>query len=802
MAVASLDELRSDLGAGAAVLGQLVGKIRDVLPDLPEPAAVPPEEERFRLLDAMAQFLVARSRRAPVLLVLDDLQWADGSTVAMVRHLVRFAPRERILLLGAYPDVDLDPDHPLTDLLGVVAREVGYEHITLRGLDPAEVTQLLASLGGHEVEEKVGAAWVHQTEGNPFFIRELLRHLQEEGSLYQGPDGRWTTSKPLVQLGVPHRVREVVARRLARLSKATNQLLQAAAAFDGPFRFEVVEAMAGLSESDALDALDEALATHILVPAGPAETYIFVRTLIRQTVYRELSPSRQVRLHRRAAEALEVAAGGRSGPNLAGEIAVQYHHSRSLSGAERGIEPALLAADHAQARGGYDEAITLLRMVLDLLPEGDERHPRLLGRLAIVLAWALAFDEAVALAAEAGDALAEAEGKAAAAEYLSDAAYVTATAGGITQAWDLARTGLTYAGARNVGWARLASFDAERQAAEDPDYHGIPTDTAERREAARILREARLDPLGPGPMEGVFDTRSEAFESGNLVVLTVWAGEAERCLPMAEAEVREALAAGRIARAARGQAQVSACHSALGALDEARAALSDARALADRLGQPVGFVMVAQSSLALATNEGWDELATAVAPLRALRPPALAWIQGWISSVVARAAARRRDETEALSCLESLLPWLERAPAWTCLFPAIAAAAADTLWLLERTDHTEAIEQALRDKVITPDFRCLGTTGHLPLARLCALSGRHDEAVRWFVEARRVLAEARARPVLAICDHDEALMYARRAGPGDTERARPLLEAATAQFETLGMTGWLRSAAELSSSLG
>ena len=211
-------------------------------------------------------------------------------------------------------------------------------------------------------------------------------------------------------------------------------------------------------------------------------------------------------------------------------------------------------------------------MVLDLLPEDDERHPRLLGRLAIVLAWNLAFDEAVRVAAEAGDALAEAEGKAAAAEYLSDAAYVTATAGGITQAWDLAGTGLTYAGERNVGWARLVSFDAERQAAEDPDHHGIPTDTAERREAARILRAARLDPLGPGPMEAVFDTRSEALESGNLVVLTFWAGETEQCLPLAEAEVREALAAGRIARAARGQAQVAACHSALGALDEARAA--------------------------------------------------------------------------------------------------------------------------------------------------------------------------------------------------------------------------------------
>jgi class 3 adenylate cyclase len=802
VAVASPEELRADLGAGAATLSQLVGKIRDVVPDLPEPAPVPPEEERFRLLDAMAQFLVARSRRAPVLLVLDDLHWADGSTVAMLRHLVRFASRERILLLGAYPDVDLDPDHPLTDLLGVMAREAGYEHLTLRGLDPGEVTQLLAALGGHEVEEKVGAAWVRQTEGNPFFIRELLRHLSEEGALYQGPDGRWTTSKPLVELGVPQRVREVVARRLARLSKAANQLLQAAAAFDGPFRFEVVEAMAGLPETDALDALDEALAAHLIVPAGAAETYVFVRTLIRQTVYRELSPSRQVRLHRRAAEALEAAGPGHRNANQAGEIAVQYHHSRGLTGAERGVEPALAAVDHAQGTGGYDEAATLLRIALDLLPDGDDRHPRLLGRLGIVLAWALAFDEAVTVAAEAGDALAEAEGKAAAAEYLSDAAYVCAMAGGTTQAWDLARTGLTYASARDVAWGRLVSFDSERRAAEDPDYPGIPVDTGERREAARLLREAHLDPFAPGPMEGVFDRRAEALESTNLTVLSCWAGEMRRCLPLAEAETREAVVAGRLARATRGQALVSVCHSVLGNLDHARQALSEAVTLADRLGQPVGFVLQAQVQLALATDEGWDDLALTVAALRDSRPPALAWFQGWLSAVAARAAVRRRDTTEALACVDALLPWLERAPAWTVGLPAVADAAVETLWRLERLDHAPEIERSTLEKVMGPDFRFCGNDGRLALARLCALSRRYDEAVSWFAQARAVCSEQGARPRLAVCDHDEARMYARRADVGDAERARSLLDSACAQYEGMGMTGRLRSARELRRSVG
>ncbi|MGH9037275.1 MAG: ATP-binding protein, partial [Acidimicrobiia bacterium] len=754
------------------------------------------------LLDAMAQFLVARSRRAPVLLVLDDLQWADGSTVAMVRHLVRFAPRERMLILGAYPDLELDPDHPLSDLLGVVAREAGYEHLHLRGLDPAEVTRLLGALAGHDVEENVGAAWVSQTEGNPFFIQELLRHLVEEGSLFQDPEGRWTTSKPLADLGVPQRVREVVARRLARLSKDANQFLQAAAAFDGPFRFDVVDAMAGLPELDALDALDEALASRLVVPAGVAESYVFVRTLIRRTVYRELSPSRQVRLHRRAAEALEVAAGHHPAGALAGEIAVQYHQSRSLPGADRGAPFAVAAADQAQSTGGYDEAATMLRMALDLVAEDDSRRPRLLGRLGIVLAWALAFDEAVAIAAEAGDAIAEAETKGAAAEYLSDAAYVTALAGGITQAWDLARQGLTYAGARDVAWARLVSFDLERRAAEDPERTGVPIDSAERRESARILRDARLDPLGPAPMEAAFDSREEALQSANLIVLQLWGGQYAHCLPLLEAEATEAEALGRVARAARGWAQTAVCQVALGLLREGAASALRAEQLATRLGTPSLQLIGAKEALAVALDEGWEPLASLTTALADSTNPALAWGRGGMRSAAAQATAACGRAEEALEHVGRLMSWIEHAPSWTMGFPRMTAQAAGSLWRIERSDHADEIEHALREKVVAPDFRHAMVDGRHALALLCALTGRHEEAVGWFAEARMVLAEQHALPLLAICDHDEALMYARRGSSGDADRATPLLESARRQFESIGMTGWIRRADQLADRLG
>ncbi len=800
IALSAPEELRADLGAGAEPLSQLVPRIREVLPDLPEMPPVPPEEERFRLLDAMAQFFIARSRRAPVLLVLDDLQWADRSTVAMLRHLVRFAPKERILLLGAYPDIELDPNHPLSDLLGVVAREAGYEHVLLKGLGHADVTRLLAVLGGHDVEDSVGAAWLRQTEGNPFFILELLRHLIEEGSLYQDPQGRWTTVARLADLGVPQRVRDVVLRRLARLSKATNQLLQAAAAFDRSFRFDVVQVMAGLSELDALDALDEALATHVLVPTGAAETYAFIRALIRDTIHEGISPSRQVRLHRRAAEALE-AAPGLPVETQAEEIAVQYHRSRALAGAERGVEFALAAAAHAQATGGYDEAAGFLRMALDMAPEGDDRRPRLTARLAIVMAWALAFDEAVELALAAAGNIAEVEGKQAATEYLSDAAQVCMLAGNTLAAWKLAGPGLAYTNSRDIAWARLFSFDEERRAAEAPDYPGIPLESTERAEAARILRAARLDPLGPAPAEAVCASRDEALDSDNLVVQIYWAGEYVTSLPRFEAEAEDAERLGRLARAVRAWSGAASCHAALGRMGEARAALDRAGVLATRAGILVFPILWARDVVVGALDQGWDELADAYRPLVGLTNPAVAWAMGFILAVTTRAAARTGRPDEAMNMLVRLVPWLQRAPAWTSGLPVMACHGAETLWELERLDHAAVVEHALREKVVGPDFRHAMVDGRLGLARLCALSGRHEEAAGWFDDARGVVSRQGEVPLLAIADFDEALMYARRGAPGDRDRARPLLDSARSRFESLGMTGWLRRAEALSGRL-
>ena len=517
------------------------------------------------------------------MVLLDDLHWAERSTVALLRHLTRLAAPERLLLIGTYRDVDLDRAHPLTDALAAWPREAGYEHLRIESLDGEETAAFLAAAGGGpSIDLKVGAAWARETGGNPFFVLELLRHLIEEGTLYRGPDGRWTTAAPLRDLALPVAARDVALKRVSRLSEPTNRLLGVAAAFERAFRFDVVADLAGLSEDEGLDALEEAVGARIVEPSGDSESYAFTHAVIRHALYDGLVPSRRSRLHRRVAEAL-TAATAPAGVSAA-EIAVHYYRSVALPGAHLGVEPAIAAADHAQATGAYDEAATFVRMAIDMLPTGDARRPRLLGRLGIILAWALAFDDAVSVAAEAGDAIAEAETKQAAAEYLADAAYACANAGGTAQSWDLARQGLIYAGARDVAWARMVCFDHQRREAEDPDHRGIPLDSAERREAAAILLAAHLDPLGPAPMEAVFDSREEATASSNLIVQGVWAGEWDRCAPGLEAEALEAESLGRLSRAARAWASLAGAHIALGRLADARQTLERAQGLATRLG--------------------------------------------------------------------------------------------------------------------------------------------------------------------------------------------------------------------------
>ncbi len=218
----------------------------------------------------------------------------------------------------------------------------------------------------------------------------MIRHLLEERALGQDGSGALEASLPLV--AVPEGVRQVIARRCARLSDSAERMAMSASGFAGPFLFPVTAVAASLGDQAALAALDELLAAGLIRPAGGAERYEFVHALARQAIYDTLSPSRQARLHRRLAQALEAARQRVPACADPAEIVAQYARSQALPGASAGVAAALEAADLAQAAGAHETAVAFLATAADLAGPDDERLTTVRARLGLSLAWALRFD--------------------------------------------------------------------------------------------------------------------------------------------------------------------------------------------------------------------------------------------------------------------------------------------------------------------------------------------------------------------------------------------------------------------------
>jgi hypothetical protein len=800
--VADLEELRTDLGFGAPPLSRLVPTIRERLSDVPEPEALQPDEERFRLLDAVSQFLIAVSARHPVVLVLDDLHWADKGTIAMLRHLARFLARSQVLVIGAYRDVELDRQHPFAESLGALRRESNYERIVLKGLGSAEIAQLLEAIAEADVPEALVTAIGAETAGNPFFIREVLLHLVEEGKIFR-EDGQWTTALATEGMGIPEGVRQVIGKRLSRLSAEGNRLLSAACVFNGAFHFQIAATAAGLDDEAASSALDEALGAQLIRSSVDGDTYDFTHALIRHTLYAELNPSRQVRMHRLVADAMEHLWGDRSKEHAA-ELTYQFARSAALPGADRGGEFAIEAANCAETAYAHDEVVALIRIALDLLPIGDTRRPQLLGRLGLALAWTLNFEEALRASREAGKLIADAEGDQAATVYLRKAISALDMGGFERGAWALAKEGLRYSGERrDAAWVLFEAQDLGREEDEDANDPGLAPDSQRLRDLLNVAEHLLPEERREYDWLRRHASRAEilADPDAHRGELLFRGGEYRRCLPLYEEESARCQKKGQIAMALVAWAGVARCHTALGDFGSARAALDRATVLSRRLTGP-SFQMLnligAKHEMRIATDEGWQKVIPN--PDSSFEDSNIEnrWAAGAIRASVAYIFARLDRPKEALRLLATVWAALEISNAFAAeVYTPTACDTADTLWLSERTDHIEVIERNIREKVIGPDFRWPMRDARLSIARLCALQGRYGEAIDWFAKARVVLEEQGARPLRAIADFDEAFMFTRRRAAGDEARARPLLDAAIAQFQTIGMTGWLRRAEAL-----
>ena len=304
VAVCPLAQLSAQGAAGTDELRRLVPALDERLPARAPPVSVDREGERYRLFEAVGALLRRAAEARPVVLVLDDLHWADRPTLLLLRHLARHVCPPRLLMLGTYRDAEIGSEHPLRETLGDLSRDRGFARMSLGALDVDAAAQLVTSQAGQQSSELVQTLW-DETEGNPFFIGETLRHLAQSGELSAAAQPRALGSR-LSDLGIPDGVRDVIGRRIGLLSQRTQAVLATASVSGRTFEFAVLEHMSGRDQDELLEALEEAISARLIEeePAA-AGRYVFTHALIRETIYGGLMRTRRVLLHLRVGAALE-----------------------------------------------------------------------------------------------------------------------------------------------------------------------------------------------------------------------------------------------------------------------------------------------------------------------------------------------------------------------------------------------------------------------------------------------------------------------------------------------------------------
>jgi DNA-binding CsgD family transcriptional regulator len=356
-----------DLGDLLVLLPQL----ERLLPGLPRPEAADPETERYLLFSAVDRVLAAAAGAAPLLVMLDDVHWAGRQTLEMLRHLVRAGSAARLMIIATFRDGAADLSDPLAESLVDLQRSESVVRVRLGGLDTDGVEQFVAAALDQELDSELralAAAAAERSGGNAFFLGELWRHLLHHGVVTRQND-RWVVHRDIATVGAPDSVKDVVAGRMARLSRRARRLLELAAAAGQRVEFRVLSQSAGMSPDDVSAGLDELVDSGFLISVGDhLLTYQFIHALVRDTVEEVMSPSTQAGLHLRIAEALEqiYEADRRS---VYADLARHFGASAAVGGGDRGIRYGRLAAGQAKSTGAYDEATSHLEAVLRMLPE-------------------------------------------------------------------------------------------------------------------------------------------------------------------------------------------------------------------------------------------------------------------------------------------------------------------------------------------------------------------------------------------------------------------------------------------------
>jgi predicted ATPase/DNA-binding winged helix-turn-helix (wHTH) protein len=379
------EALRAMLGQEGPELGRMLPKLRRLVPDLSPPLQLAGEQARRHLFDSVCSFIARGSRICATLLILEDLHWADESTLALFNHLSQRYSELPLLIVVTHRTSAVDVNPTLARMLEALVRSRMATQIRLTGLPSADVADMLKGLSGQAPPTDIVGEFYKEIGGNPFFVEELYQYLSEEKRLFDGV-GNYHGKLKISEVDVPSNVRLVVGRRLGRIGDGAGKIVATAAVIGRSFTFELLEASTRVEAETLLDCLDEAEAVGLIRSTTEyAEPRLeFSHELIRQAILSQLSVMRCRRLHLEVAVAIE-----RMHPHTLNEhyAELAYHYTQTTD-ASKAVTYLHLAAVHATQHSAHIEAVNDLISGLELLkklPETVERD-RLELKMQIALA--------------------------------------------------------------------------------------------------------------------------------------------------------------------------------------------------------------------------------------------------------------------------------------------------------------------------------------------------------------------------------------------------------------------------------
>ena len=355
------EQLIVELGSGAASIAQVVPHIRSLLPDTPEPANLDSEQARFRFFDSVTTFLNRLSEQHSLVLIIDDLHWSDRSSLMLLEFLTDEIASRRILLIGTYRDAEADASVPMIRTLERLNRSRATHRIQLSGFEIRDTAEFTRMVAGRPLPEDLVRTVYQRTNGNPFFLREVVQFLSDEGR-DSDPSvlNRWGTT-------VPIGVREAITLRLSQLSEETRTVLTDAAVIGDEFQFEVLARVRGLAEHRLLDLLEEAIALGVIIEdATVPDRFRFTHMLTQQALYEGLIGARRVRMHARVGDVIENLTSSSADPPYA-ELAHHFSLAAPAGEAERAVNYLSKAGEQSMVRLAYSEAADQFRRTVEML---------------------------------------------------------------------------------------------------------------------------------------------------------------------------------------------------------------------------------------------------------------------------------------------------------------------------------------------------------------------------------------------------------------------------------------------------